>query len=216
MGASSSFFEERLIDMFHRRFLEARAKGARRERSSLPLSRAAQCRPPGLGNLVRSGKGADPRPAACRETTDQKLETTPAEGRRARSGGESAQRKQELAEEAAAEKARRRPRHRRYQRLHHPVSRRNYLLKIGADLQLDNRTYLGTGAGRPSIRWLHAAYGPPSPAPSTTTSTSCSPDFGQGTPPSTTPTPSSTIFRGPTYASANSNARRLERLPIRR
>ncbi|MGB9458279.1 MAG: porin [Bryobacteraceae bacterium] len=86
-----------------------------------------------------------PQPAV--QTTDQKLEQLERQVDELDRAVKAAQRKQELAEQAAAEKA----------KMEATVTantsgftirspRGNYLLKIGADLQLDNRTYLGSGA----------------------------------------------------------------------
>jgi phosphate-selective porin OprO/OprP len=91
-------------------------------------------------------RAQDAQPAAG--TTDQKIEQLQKKVDELDQAVKAAQRKQELAEEAAAQQAKteatvtadtsgftiRSP-------------RGNYLLKIGADLQLDNRTYLGAGAG---------------------------------------------------------------------
>jgi len=87
-------------------------------------------------------------PQAAAQSTDDKLEQLQKKVDELDQAVKAAQRKQELAEQAAAEKAKtdatvtagtsgftiRSP-------------RGNYLLKIGADLQVDNRTYLGVGAG---------------------------------------------------------------------
>ncbi len=91
---------------------------------------------------------APPATPPVARSTDQRLEELEQKVKQLDQAVKAAERKQQLAEEAAAEKAKsqatvtadtsgftiRSP-------------RGNYLLKSGADLQLDNRTYLGTGAG---------------------------------------------------------------------
>ena len=129
------------------RFLEARAKGrAARAFFPSPIARGAMS---AMALAILSAPAwaqSDPQPAA--PTTDQKLEQLRQRIDELDQAVKIAQRKQELAEEAAAEKA----------KTDASVTADtsgftirsaggNYLLKIGADLQLDNRTYLGTGAG---------------------------------------------------------------------
>ena len=137
--------------MLNRRPTEARAKGrvapafssfraVRRARSfTLALTLA-------IGAAPAWAQSAAPQSAP--QTTDQKLEQLEQKVDELEQEVKVAQRKQELAEEAAAAKA----------KTEATVTADtsgftirsaggNYLLKIGADLQLDNRTYLGTGAG---------------------------------------------------------------------
>jgi phosphate-selective porin OprO/OprP len=139
--------------MFHRRFFEARAKGhAARAFFPSPVARGAMHSALALAILCSPlwSQTADPQPTTqpAAQTADQKLEQLQQKVDELDQAVKVAQRKQELAEEAAAEKAKteasvtadtsgftiRSP-------------HGNYLLKIGADLQLDNRTYLGIGAG---------------------------------------------------------------------
>lgn len=133
------------------RFFAARAKGRAAGASfPSPIARGALSSALALTLAIWSApawaQSPDTPPAT--ETTDQKLEQLQQKIDELDQAVKVAQRKQELAEEAAAEKAKtaatvtadtsgftiRSP-------------HGNYLLKIGADLQLDNRTYLGTGAG---------------------------------------------------------------------
>jgi phosphate-selective porin OprO and OprP len=135
--------------MFQRRFTEARAK-ARAARAFFPslVARGALASALTLAILPVAAWAQSPDQQADVQSTDQKLEQLQQKVDELDQAVKVAQRKQELAEETAAEKAKteatvtadtsgftiRSP-------------KGNYLLKIGADLQLDNRTYLGTGAG---------------------------------------------------------------------
>jgi phosphate-selective porin OprO/OprP len=135
--------------MFHRRFLEARAKSrAARAFFSFPIARGAMSSALALAILSAPARAQTPDQQPAAQTTDQKLEQLQQKVDALDQAVKVAQRKQELAEEAAAEKA----------KTEATVTADtsgftirspggNYLLKIGADLQLDNRTYLGTGAG---------------------------------------------------------------------
>jgi len=143
--------------MFHHRFFEAHAKG-RAPRAFFPSPVARGALWSGLALAILSApswaQSPDPQPAAqpaqqsAAQATGQKLEQLQQKVDELDQAVKVAQRKQELAEEAAAEKA----------KTEATVTADtggftirspggNYLLKIGADLQLDNRTYLGTGAG---------------------------------------------------------------------
>ena len=113
-----------------------------------PLTRGTAWPALALAICFAAGKACaqDTQPAT--QTTEQKIEELQRKVDQLDQAVKAAQAKQELAEKAAADKAKtqatvtadtggftiRSP-------------RGNYLLKIGADLQLDNRTYLGAGAG---------------------------------------------------------------------
>jgi phosphate-selective porin OprO/OprP len=143
--------------MFHRRFLEARAKSrAARAFFSFPIARGAMSSALALAILSVPARAQTPDPQPAAQTTDQKLEQLQQKVDELDQAVKVAQRKQELAEEAAAEKAKTQATVTADTSgftIRSPGG--NYLLKIGADLQLDNRTYLGTGAG-PDIDTLVA------------------------------------------------------------
>jgi phosphate-selective porin OprO/OprP len=144
--------------MLNRRFLKAHA--IRREALTFMFSRiaggAAGCAlvlMVALGSAAAWAQPPEAQPAAqsaqpVAQTTEQKLEELQKKVDELDQAVKVAERKRELAEEAAAEKA----------KTEATVTADtggftirspggNYLLKTGADLQLDNRTYLGTGAG---------------------------------------------------------------------
>jgi len=141
--------------MIHRKSIEgSRAEG--RAVRAFFHSTVARCALSGLALVLAilpapaRAQSADPQPVPqpSAQSADQKLDQLQQKVDQLDQAVKVAQRKQELAEEAAAEKAKadatvtagtggftiRSP-------------RGNYLLKIGADLQVDNRTYLGVGAG---------------------------------------------------------------------
>ena len=141
--------------MLHRRFLEARAqhRAARASFSSRTARRTlwtVLALTLAIGSAPVRAQSPDPQPSAppAAQTTDQRLEQLQQKVDALEQEVKVAERKQELVEEAAAEKA----------KTEATVTADtggftirspggNYLLKIGADLQLDNRTYLGTGTG---------------------------------------------------------------------